>query len=110
MNAAAILVRSHRTAAGLTQATLAKRAGTTQSAIARLESGAISPRLDTLGAVLAACGRRLVLEAPAMEIDESLVAANLELTPGERLLAFERWYAEIRELQLAARAARGEAA
>jgi predicted nucleotidyltransferase len=37
-----------RRAAGLTQAELAARVGTTQSAIARLESGAITPTVETL--------------------------------------------------------------
>jgi predicted nucleotidyltransferase/DNA-binding XRE family transcriptional regulator len=37
-----------RLAAGLTQAELATRVGTTQSAIARLESGVITPTVETL--------------------------------------------------------------
>jgi transcriptional regulator with XRE-family HTH domain len=37
-----------RLAAGLTQAELAQMLGTTQSAIARLESGTITPTVDTL--------------------------------------------------------------
>src|SRR6266516_6296819 len=37
-----------RLAAGLTQAKLAARIGTTQSAIARLESGTVTPTLETL--------------------------------------------------------------
>ena len=42
------LVREARKRAALTQAQLAERAGTTQSAIARLESGGRPPRIDTL--------------------------------------------------------------
>ena len=37
-----------RLAAGLTQAELAARLGTTQSAVARLESGTIMPTVETL--------------------------------------------------------------
>lgn len=44
---------------GLTQAELARRVGTTQSAIARFESGAGNPTLDFLSKVSAAVGARL---------------------------------------------------
>jgi predicted transcriptional regulator len=53
------LVRQARTAAGLTQAELARRAGTTQSAIARLEAGEVSPRWDTVLSLVTATGGRL---------------------------------------------------
>ncbi len=50
-----------RAAAGMTQAQVAERIGTTQSAIARLESGAAkhSPSLATLRKYARAVGRRL---------------------------------------------------
>jgi len=53
-----------RAAAGLTQAELAKRIGTTQSAIARLESGGgkHSPSLATLRKYARALGCRLELK------------------------------------------------
>lgn len=44
---------------GVTQAELARRAGTTQSAIARFESGAGNPTLDFLSKVSEAVGARL---------------------------------------------------
>ena len=44
---------------GVTQKELARRAGTTQSAIARFESGAGNPTLDFLSKVSAAVGARL---------------------------------------------------
>jgi acyl-CoA hydrolase/DNA-binding XRE family transcriptional regulator len=62
MSAAAILKRA-RVDAGLTQAELARRAGTAQSAVARYESGAASPSIRTLERLLAAAGHRLVLDA-----------------------------------------------
>jgi predicted transcriptional regulator len=48
-----------RAEAGLTQAKLATRIGTTQSAIARLESGGTLPSLATLRKYAAATGKRL---------------------------------------------------
>ncbi len=51
-----------RAAAGLTQEALAERLGTTQSAIARLESGRVSPSVETLRKYAAATGKRLRVE------------------------------------------------
>ena len=51
-----------RVAAGMTQAEVAKRAGTTQSAIARLEGGRVSPSVETLRKYAAAVGKRLRVE------------------------------------------------
>ena len=54
------LVRA-RTAAKLTQAEVAKRLGTTQSAIARLEGGRVSPSFTTLRRYAEATGTRLTV-------------------------------------------------
>ena len=54
------LVRA-RTAANLTQAELARRLGTTQSAIARLEGGGVSPSFTTLRRYAEATGARLTV-------------------------------------------------
>ena len=51
-----------RIAAGLTQAEVAARAGTTQSAIARLEGGSVSPTVETLRKYAKAVGKRLKVE------------------------------------------------
>jgi transcriptional regulator with XRE-family HTH domain len=48
-----------RAAAGLTQAELAERMGTTQSVIARLESGRVQPTTATLQRLARATGTRL---------------------------------------------------
>ena len=47
---------------GITQAQLAKRAGLQQSAIARIESGKVNPKLDSLIKIAAALHCNLVLE------------------------------------------------
>ena len=44
---------------GVTQKELARRAGTTQSAIARFESGAVNPTLDFAARISAAAGAKL---------------------------------------------------
>ena len=54
------LVRA-RTAAKLTQAELARRLGTTQSAVARLEGGRVSPSFATLRRYAEATGTRLTI-------------------------------------------------
>ena len=51
-----------RAAAGLTQEALALRMGTTQSAVARLEGGRVSPTVETLRKYAKAVGKRLRVE------------------------------------------------
>lgn len=104
------LIRDARRAAGLSQQALASRLGTTQSAIARLERDAVSPRVETVDRALQACGRSLELAARprAASIDESQIAERLRLAPGERIKSFERSYANLREFALAAARSRGE--
>ena len=106
------LIRNARRDAGVTQAELAARLGTTQSAIARLEVAGANPRLNTLTRALAACERDIVLESRPRQssIDETLVAGRLRLTPEQRIKSFERSYANVREFALAAARSRGELA
>jgi len=56
------LIRDARKRAELSQAGLAARAKTSQSAVARYETGVTVPSLPTLERLLAACGGRVVLE------------------------------------------------
>lgn len=67
MPSSAELIRAAREAAGLTQSALAARVGTTQSAIARLETGATEPSLARVDLIVTACGGRLhvALDKPA---------------------------------------------
>lgn len=55
------MVYQLRTEAGLTQAELAERMGTTQSAIARMEGGGARPTLETLEKLAVAVGGELVV-------------------------------------------------
>lgn len=70
------LIRSARMRAGLTQADLARRAGTSQPAVARYEGDQCSPAVATLERLLRAAGAELVLSAaPAVPTDLSSTRA-----------------------------------
>lgn len=85
------VVRAARREAGLTQRELADRVGTTQSAIARWEAGADSPRLDKLSALLRACGVEADLTFRRHDdVDRAQIREHLALTPAERLEAQRR--------------------
>lgn len=58
---AAALIGHARREAGLTQAQLAARAGTSQPAVARYESGETSPAVSTLNRLLKACGQQVAV-------------------------------------------------
>jgi transcriptional regulator with XRE-family HTH domain len=93
------LLLEMRNAAGLSQRALARRAGTSQPAIARYEAGNATPSWETLQRLAGSCGRHLrigvetVPDAGDIELAERL----LELTPAERLRALSR-YAHLHEL------------
>jgi transcriptional regulator with XRE-family HTH domain len=104
------LIRHARGAAGLTQADLARRLGTSQPAIVKLERAGANPTVRTLDRVLRATGHRLELSAPTWSpgVDESLIRKQLELPPAERLRDLERHSAQIRQLMIAGARNRGE--
>jgi transcriptional regulator with XRE-family HTH domain len=99
------MIRDARRQAGLTQAELAARMGTTQSAVARLERPDSNPRVATLEAALRAAGHRLQLEAPARppDVDETLIVEALGRTPAERLRYHDAARRSIAELTRSAR-------
>jgi transcriptional regulator with XRE-family HTH domain len=81
------LLREARIRHGLSQKRLAIRAGTTQSAISRIEQERGSPTVRTLEDLLHLMGDELVLAVEKRDsgIDLSLNKANLELTPEQRV-------------------------
>jgi transcriptional regulator with XRE-family HTH domain len=99
--APARLIREARKSAGLTQAELGRRLGVSQAAVAQLERPGANPTVARLDEVLRAAGRRLSLsDAPLTDnVDETLLARNLRLTPTERLAAFEAAHRELEELR-----------
>jgi transcriptional regulator with XRE-family HTH domain len=84
------ILRSARMSAGLTQRELARRAGTAQSVVARLEGGEASPTWETLVRLLAAAGFEIdpVLRPRAGAKSHMLddVPRILRLTPEARLI------------------------
>ena len=106
----ATIIRAARQAAGLTQSELATRLRTTQSAIARLERPGSNPRIETLDAAVRATGHRLELHPVQLRAasDEDQIRARLELSPAERLAAFQSSQRNVRRLaRQAKRAPRG---
>ena len=102
------IVKQAREAAGLSQTQLAERIGTTQSAVARLESPRSNPRVETLDRAVAATGQRVTVSVePGFRLDESLIASALRLEPRERLRRFASAYASARNLSKAARKSLG---
>ncbi|MBW8060423.1 MAG: helix-turn-helix transcriptional regulator [Solirubrobacterales bacterium] len=93
------LVREIRLAAGLSQRALARRASTSQPAVARYERGAATPSWETLQRLAAACGRRMTIGAETVPDphDVELAEILLGFTPEERLRALRR-YARLREV------------
>lgn len=77
-------IRYCRRRAGLTQRALAARTGIPQPAIARLESGRVIPRADTLERLLSACGFGFELR-PASGLDRTAIRELLRLKPHQRL-------------------------
>jgi transcriptional regulator with XRE-family HTH domain len=115
---ASTLVRQLRERAGLSQQELAVRSGTSQPAIARLESGRSVPSLATLQRLAAAAGFVLDIRAapraawdPVIErygqgIDRTLLRRNLQLTVDQRIRALARLQAFHAEVERGVKAAR----
>lgn len=65
------LLRRRRLAHGLSQRELARRAGTRQSTISRIETGRETPTVDRLDRLLIALGERLHLDAVPLDPERS---------------------------------------
>jgi predicted transcriptional regulator len=78
-------LRQARRRAGLTQRELAHQAGVRQPSVARIESGAVVPRLDTFVRLLRACGEELHAGARLTQgVDVTLIDGLLDRTPAAR--------------------------
>ena len=75
-----------RSAAGLSQRELARRAGVPQSTVGRIETDAMVPRVDTLQRLLGECGAELqVVPRPGAGVDRTQLRERLKLSPLERV-------------------------
>jgi transcriptional regulator with XRE-family HTH domain len=113
------LLQKARARAGLTQRELAKRGGTAQSVVARIESGRTAPTVDTLLRLIAGAGFHVamelvpqpvsdpVVEAFKRDIDRTLLRRNLEKTPDERVSSLQALADFAAEARRAGRVARG---
>src|SRR5665811_2599347 len=81
------MVQRARRRRGLSQTTLALRAGTDQAAVSRIERGDISPSVETAERLLAAMGMRLAPEPVPLDhdCDPLHLQASLQRSPEERL-------------------------
>lgn len=102
------LIRSARRRHGLTQADLALRAGTTQTAISRLERDDRSPSVETLRRLLVVMGEDLDLRTRRLQghQDAAHLRAERSLTPAKRLERAFAWMRFNAEVSAAGRLAR----
>ena len=110
------LVALARGRAGLTQQQLAERAGTSQSAVARIEAGQGNPGIETVRRLVNAAGldltfglapravtRDAVVEAYKADVDRTLLRENLGKSVDRRLRDAEAFRKAAEELRLAVR-------
>jgi transcriptional regulator with XRE-family HTH domain len=71
----------------MTQRELAEKAGTTQSAIARLESGRTSPSLEDVQRLMRLAGFELIVELAPFDDSDRIQAKALEKLTAEELSA-----------------------
>lgn len=101
------LVREARKRARLTQAELAQRASTTQSAIARIETGESSPSFDAVLRLVRLCGMDLDIMLVERDDSDWLQAQRLAgLTPQRRLDRHARVVSQLLALRQAGEAQR----
>lgn len=94
---------------GLSQQRLARRTGTRQSAISRLEADEVSPSIETLDLLLRAMGERLEIfgATPERAYDPLHRRATARRSPSERLALGISWNRMAGRLAAAGREARG---
>jgi transcriptional regulator with XRE-family HTH domain len=98
------MLRYARRKAGYSQRELAERAGVPQPTVARIESGAVTPRVDTLDKLLRTCGYMLEMDVYRGEgVDTTLIDQLFRSDPVERLRRAEQEADALRRLESAVR-------
>lgn len=105
------LIRETRERHGLSQLRLARRVGTYQSAISRLEADEVSPSVETLKLLMSAMGERLRFGGEPMvrDYDPAHRRATAARPPAERLALGISWNRMASRLAKAGMEARGQA-
>jgi transcriptional regulator with XRE-family HTH domain len=103
------LIKSTRERHRLSQTRVARRAGTQQSAISRIEADQISPTVETLSLLMHSMGERLEISPAPLERDYDPVhrKAAAARSPAQRLALSISWNRMAGRLREAGRAARG---
>ncbi len=93
------LLREARARRGVSQKRLAIRAGTTQSAISRIEQDRVSPSVETLRGLLHMLGEDLTLGSEERDagIDRSMTRTNLASSPEERFAMSQQFADFVRD-------------
>jgi transcriptional regulator with XRE-family HTH domain len=104
------LLREARIRHEVSQERLAIRAGTTQSAISRIEKERVSPTVQTLAELLHLLGEDLVLRTEIRDwgVDRTLNQSNLRRSPEERVQQGLDFADFVRENRGVASRSRGE--
>jgi transcriptional regulator with XRE-family HTH domain len=105
MDDVATLLRETRTRHGLSQARLARRAGTTQAVVSRIERGEASPSIATLRRLLGAMGWELdagLRRSRWQDHDPEALQVFGQRTPEQRVAGIERTLLDVGSLRGAA--------
>jgi transcriptional regulator with XRE-family HTH domain len=80
------VIRQSRRRAGISQRELARRLHTKQSVVARWESLATSPTVESVSSVALACGFAIAWQLTPVDPDlERVITEQLQRTPAERV-------------------------
>jgi transcriptional regulator with XRE-family HTH domain len=90
------LIKLARGDAGLSQRELARRAGTSQGAIAAYEAGKRSPTLETLARIVRAAGQDLRIQVVAYDDHDDAMSAYERSLSADARAAVERERAQLR--------------